>query len=296
MLPYLLPPSLSDAELSCAFSGALPAPGDRRKRGPEARDEDAYFPAPRCIPPHDATTTTTSSIPSPPPEPSWLAEPTPCLDSPPDLAMVDFQQSLDLPETPALDSTSMPKILRNLRLPSFDVLGIAMPNAKIAHSRKEIGSISSGAVLPSPTDDLLHIPSSSVSYPIAPLQPAIDDAPPQSHSPDRLLPVFKAVRNYVLTHTPPDDLGSMDWSAPEMKTASSSSQNPSTSAQEGSTLPTGVDVAQGVESVPGMARQQSSSLRSGRVPWLRDALRVICRCNWPCIGHAHSLTRMQWTS
>jgi hypothetical protein len=229
-------------------------------------DGDASFRTSVYIP-LDATAT--SSIPPPPPAPSSLARPKPCQENPPDLATVIFQQSIGFPEMPPSTIPSIPKSMRNLRLPSFDALGITSPPPKIQSDLKYSGAFLTDVELPA--DDPLDIRTSSLSYPPA--------ASPPSHSHHHLLPGYKAVKSYVLTHTPPDDSGSLDWTASDAKTAAGAEEHEPAASQERSVLPNGEGSGAGGGPSSGMAGQPTFALSSGRAPWLRDALAVICKRN-----------------
>jgi hypothetical protein len=271
MLPLLPRLNSSDPEFSSGCSGAALDVVDHRKHAMSVPDK-ASFGMPARTPPDAGTV---SSIPPPPPVPPSLASLTPYEEHPPDLATVEFQHNLDLPPTSAISTSSIPKSMRNLRLPSFDALGIASPLPSVYPHSKDLGDSVASASLPTQAEDLSHIRTASSSWPPATPQHALNDASPLPHGLDRLLPGYRAVQNLINTLTPPDDSGSLNWAASNAKTAAGANSSHLSSSQEGSSVPDGGTSASDRGTNLGMASQTALILNAGRAPWLRDALGVI---------------------
>jgi hypothetical protein len=106
----------------------------------------------------------------------------------------------------------------NLRLPSFQMLGIAAPHPDNLAMGFDNSIISFRAGSPSERDDSLHTTTTclpTLNSPWNNLMPRLlgSPIPPLQHP-----PAHKAVQQYVLTQTPPDDNYVIDWSTSSMKT------------------------------------------------------------------------------
>ncbi|QDS71940.1 hypothetical protein FKW77_000774 [Venturia effusa] len=146
-----------------------------------------------------------------------------------------------------LDSQSPPKNPLNFRLPSFQLLGIAAPHPN-------------------------HIPV-AFDASIGPLGPGPLSAPHDPlHTMNPFVPVLRsrsAVRQYVLTQTPPDDNGVMNWTTDLTKSAVSDP----TGSQGSSRRTPASDADATPADLPAMAlTPPTSSFTSESGPWINQAL------------------------
>ena len=194
---------------------------------------------------------------------------------------------------PALTTPPIVKPTRsNLRLPSFDLLGISVPRPDRISIVNQQATPFVGAGPPSQPEDPLHLYKSPFSNEVtarsslAGTCPFLPKLPSESASSQTLGQVpssHKSIQQYILTQTPPDDNGKIDWSptsntqaapltSPEQGSTPmshpSSSNDPFSSNEDSSTRPASVGT-------PGFtgALQAASPQNS---PWLREVVPLIC--------------------
>lgn len=225
------------------------------------------------------------AIPHPPATTSLIPDtPTPSREILPDLGMSVIAAT-------ALPTPPIAKAARsNLRLPSFDLLGIAVPRPESISAGNQQATPFVGAGPLSQPEDPLHLRKSPFGTEVdarpslggtSPLKLLSDSAPsnisvqvPSSH---------KSIQQYILTQTPPDDNGKIDWSATSNIQAAplasqaqgsapmsdpSSGNGPSSSNGNPSTKPTSL----GTPGFPG-AVQAANPQNS---PWLRNMVPLLC--------------------
>jgi hypothetical protein len=210
------------------------------------------------------------------------------------------------PNSAVLHSPSIAKVSRNLRLPSFDLLGIAAPHPdRMASTNQQVTPFVGAGPLSQP-DDPLHLLESpfreesvtqralteaSSRAPSAPLLQPLSESTPLT-SPEQLLPSSKSVQQYIITTTPPDDNGKIDWTGAsnvKISTLGSSDQesatmsNPTSSHGEPSTAATSLGTP-GIQGGFQAANPPNS-------PWLRDVIALICMSLRFCIAMSSTNTR-----
>jgi hypothetical protein len=222
---------------------------------------------------------TTNSIPLPPPHPAMLsATPSPFYEEHhPDISTVIGASSIAFPTPP------IAKAAVDLRLPSFHLLGIAGPSPFDISSKST--ALPFDAAPPTPFSDVLHPTRVGGQPPETPLSiptPNPGDLSP-STIPTSLSQSHKAVRQFVLTQTPPDDRGTINWGLQHATTATGMDCDAPTPTED--TTPTGNIMQQ--SSVPstsmnlGLTSSSNSPglpLYSAGTPWLGQALPAICTC------------------
>lgn len=274
MVPLVASPDLHDGTLSRRFPSAPPHADseDRIYKHGTAREARQLHSTQALAPLEDKTPI--DAVPPPPPEPSTLTLLTPRDENCPDLASVQFQQSLDLSASPGTGPPLIPRPTRTLRLPPFDALGIALPttNSQLTPIDTSLASAildhaDKGVDGPHPRQSSLP---GIAEFPPSPKSDAIHHS-----SPGPLQSGFRAVRNFVLTHTPPDDSGTIDWGNPQVDTTEGASQEPSARQQASPSITLGVTSDSIRASTLGMADQLGFGLAPGRAPWLADALSSI---------------------
>ena len=276
--PYPRTPAESD----------FPSPASE---GLSARTQFGLDTAPSLSDPIDAATSAlTDAI---PPAAALTADtadtPTPSHET---LLDVGMSAAIALPSTDlALPTPPIAKASRsNLRLPPFDLLGIAVPRPDRISTGNQQATPFIGAGPPSQPEDPLHLCKSPFDSELV-ARPSLAAAPCPSkfHSESQLPSSHKPIQQYILTQTPPDDNGKINWSATRNTQAAplasqeqggtlmshpSSSAGPSSSNEDSSTRPTSVGTPS-FPGVPGLATPQNS-------PWLRDVIPLICTspCEW----------------
>ncbi|KIW02561.1 uncharacterized protein PV09_06016 [Verruconis gallopava] len=272
MLPLLSPAELSSGACSNIVSAPVMGAAAHPSQDVNRPEGELYFRPASFTSLEDAMTI--SAIPPPPPAPSDLAEPTPYQENPPDLSTVAFEHMLGLSGVPTEATQTVPKPTRNLRLPSFDALGISSLSTVKQSILAGQGVNSSSLALPMQQDILPYISRSSSSYSPTSPQPAVFSSLTPNNTLEELKSAFKTVPNFVLTQTPPDEVRGLEWDLPKSKTTASAEENQTLPAQTSSLMSFGVDSALNTES-GAIMNQVAFSLRSGRAPWLSDALRII---------------------
>ena len=268
MLPLLLPVSHSDTLFSSP-TNASTFNIDRQKlpvRKAADRPKSSR---------HDSldNSAAINAIPLPPPAPTLLAELTPCHEQYPDLASVQFQQSLDLPVSPSTGAPLIPKSMRELRLPSFDALGITASVPEVSSTDPSVHQ--PNVDLTVKNADLPHIRNASLSCPSALPPSPLSDAALEHQHPQPVPAGYRPVNSFVLTHTPPDDTGVIDWGLPNAKSSAEPSHEQSTRSETSSISPSGVTSVSARGASLGMADQPSALYNSGKAPWLNHALESI---------------------
>jgi len=241
-----------------------------------------------------ASPTISDAIPRPPAPVSSMSEtPTPLLEIVPELGLSGLVAgSVILPNSSsALPSSQIPKAARNLRLPSFDLLGIAAPHPdRIAPINHQPTPFVGAGPLSQP-EDPLHLLKSPFAEE-TPVSRSLTGAPQTgqnspalqsransipSISSDQVLPSHKNVQQYILTTTPPDDNGNIDWTtSSDIKTATLGSSDqgstpmsiPISSHSAPSTTATSVETSGLPENLQAGDPQNS--------PCLRDIVPFIC--------------------
>lgn len=231
----------------------------------------------------------TDTIPQTPVTASLITDtPTP---TPPHETLPDIQMPAIIAAAIPLTTPPIAKATRsNLRLPPFDLLGIAVSRPDRISMGNQQATPFIGAGPPSQPEDPLHLCKSPFGNETRPsltgTSPYPSKLPSSSTSPQILCqvpPSHKSIQQYILTQTPPDDNGKIDWSAMQTTQAAplaspeqggtsishpSSSAVPSSSNDDSSTRPTSV----GTPSFPGSLR--AAGPRNS--PWLRDVVPLIC--------------------
>lgn len=219
-----------------------------------------------------------SSLPGPLPQPPVasffpVASPTPSLDSRYDLGMNAIVGGALPPTNVSLPTPPIAKAGRNLRLPSFDLLGIANPRPdRITSNPEQMFSLCGGGSL-SQSGDPLHMHDTSLSNAhsgILPDRPGNFPAVSSSH----FKPNHKPVHHFIHTFTPPDESGTLDWSslarvttqAVESPASGPDRPGPSRSVSASDTRHTGAS-----------ARAPVTPATLAASPWLKDALRVLSK-------------------
>ncbi|KAF2420335.1 hypothetical protein EJ08DRAFT_566939, partial [Tothia fuscella] len=212
-----------------------------------------------------------NAIPRPPPCQSILPEtPSPPRDHPDSVtASLLGVGNIQLP-TPPIERASTV----NFRLPSFNLLGIAAPHPDQISTNPGSSALPLGFGPPSQPSDPLHMSRHHSRF-FSTSSPNIGESLPGNpyHTPE----IHKAVPRYVLTHTPPDDAGTINWGSSEPNQAASSMDS------SGTPTPTADDDTPQGDKGPfsplqGLGINSSSSgLASalGAAPWLCEALPVI---------------------
>jgi len=234
------------------------------------------------------------AIPQPPaPALSMSETATPLLEIVPEFGLSGLGGgSVILPiSSSALPSPQIPKAARNLRLPSFDLLGIAAPHPdRIAPINHQATPFVGAGPLSQPEDPLHLLQNSpfaeeaAVSRSLVSAPPAAQNSPALQNptdpaSPDKALPSRKTIQQYIVTTTPPDDNGKVDWTPPpDIKPAALASSDqgstpmsiPTSSHGEQSTAATSVEIPSLSGHLQAADPQNS--------PWLRDMIPLICMC------------------
>jgi hypothetical protein len=224
--------------------------------------------------------TLTQSIPPPPPDPSMLETPSPYHEQPPfndsTANLTGVNIAFPLPTPPM----TRPPI--NLHLPSFQLLGIAAPNPYDIQFRPNHFNPPFGLDPQSLPNDAVLVEGQSLSTPFSILSPTPGE--PLLLGPSHSSPSHKAVQQYVLTQTPPDDRGTIHWSSPNARTASGMESEGPTST--GETTPLGNSILSSVAPSNFMNLELNSSSRDisafsggAALPWLDKALPTLCMCN-----------------
>jgi hypothetical protein len=245
-----------------------------------------------------STPAPTEAIPHTPTATSLITDaPTPSHETPLDFGMSALVATA-LPLTnPTLPTPPVAKATRsNLRLPPFDLLGIGVRRP----GRIPIGNQQTtpfvGAEPPSQPEHRPHLCRSPFGNEVT-AQPGFTSTPPcpskllsESASSQILGQVpssHKSIQQYILTQTPPDDNGKIDWSAtPNTQAAPlaspgqgstpmsqpSSSNDPSSSNEDSSMRPASIGTP-GFPGALGVASPQNS-------PWLRDVVPLICMSHY----------------
>jgi hypothetical protein len=161
-------------------------------------------PCPDIAAPNDISSFLDASLPQPFPLPSALPQPlsTPTIEDRPhlDLTLNLPQSNFSLPTSTVLRST------HNLRLPSFDVLGIAVPHPDRIPPQAHHSFSPLGAGPLSKPEDPLHALSPPLDF--------FSHANGASHTPVTSPKAARArVGHLVSTHTPPSDTepGTISW-------------------------------------------------------------------------------------
>lgn len=195
--------------------------------------------------------------------------PTPYHETPPDLSTATIEgRSLELDDS-ILATQSPSKAPLNLRLPSFQLLGIAAPHPNDISVDFEASIVPVGVGPLSAPHDPLHSMNPIVPVLNSPLNnfvPRLLGSPVQA---ERQSPSHRAVRQYVLTQTPPDDNGVMNWTTNLIKSAVSDQTN----NQGGSHRRPASDADATPTRLPKMAlTPPNSSFDSDSGPWINQAL------------------------
>lgn len=239
-----------------------------------------------------AASAISDAIPQPLTTGSLISEiPTPLQETLPDFGMSSLVGSVVPLNPAALPTPPIAKASRNLRLPSFDLLGIAAPHPDRIASINYQATPFVGAGPLSHPDDPLHLLESPfrkegverrVLTEASPLAPSASLIQPLSEStasisPDQLLSSHKSIQQYIITTTPPDDEGKVDWGVTSNIKASAlgssdqgsaSVSNPTSSHGEPSTAATSIGTP-GIQGPLQAANPPNS-------PWLRDVIALIC--------------------
>lgn len=207
--------------------------------------------------------------PFPPPH-SISGLPTPYHETPPDLSTAAIEgprPSLELDDS-ATVSQSLPKAALSLRLPSFQMLGIAAPHPNDVPLDFEASIVPVGGGPLSAPNDPLHTMNPIVPVLNSPLNNFVPRLLGSPVPAERRSPSHSAVRQYVLTQTPPDDNGVMNWTTDLIKSTASDQRN----NQGGSHRIPGDADATHTRS-PNMALTPPSfSFDSDNGPWISQAL------------------------
>jgi hypothetical protein len=207
------------------------------------------------------------AIPSLPPNPTLLSTiPSPVHD--------DVHRDISTATITGVNNLSFPtppmeKPPPSFRLPSFELLGIAAPNPYNLSPSSNPSDLRPGVEPPSQPHD-----RHTVSRPLKISLPNIGDPSPLS-DPAWPSPSHKAVHHAVLTHTPPDDRGPIDWGLPRVTTATGT-ESDEPAPTDDVTL-TGDNLAQLLTPMSLGSDSNSANLPlcSGAMPWLGQALPII---------------------
>lgn len=228
------------------------------------------------------------AIPRPLAKGSLISEtPSPLHETLPDFGLSSVVASV-VPSNPAgLPPPPIAKAGRNLRLPSFDLLGIAAPHPDRIAANVHQPTPFVGAGPLSRPDDPLHLLKSPFSEESSAELPVTESPSQQlihphsesypSTSPHNVPPSHKSIRQYNLT-TPPDNNGKLDWSTSArikaatvgtLEQGSTPMSNPTSSHGEPSTAATSVGTLGLQGSIP--------TANPPNAPWLRDVVALIGR-------------------
>ena len=170
----------------------------------------------------------------------------------------------------------------NLRLPSFEDLGIAAPHPdRVAVFPTPSRFIVGSGPLSRP-DDPLHTNS--------PQRPRAEIRPEDSRDlPHRPLANRQAIHHFVDTFTPPEDSGKVAWSSvANVRTAAM--ESPAKSDDHPSTTPTEQTQSSSSPSEETPSEPPTEPDPGGK-PWLKKALETVCKCK-PFPRESHS--RLVW--
>jgi hypothetical protein len=195
---------------------------------------------------------------------------TPLREGLPDLGIASIVGSI-LPPEAALPTPPVARPSHELRLPSFEMLGIAAPHPDRIGSNVTQTTPWIGVGPLSQPSDPLHLQSNAAAGGHAVVTTAVESTP-GSLSPAHLLPGHRSIQQYIVTHTPPDDSGKMDWTASEAKTAMPEQGSTSQASQKQATARTSTSAAStpGQDAATGLYRPNRQD-----APWLKEALHLI---------------------
>lgn len=204
--------------------------------------------------------------------PAYTPTATPRRELQRELGLTAFGGGAHFPSTIApFPTPPIVKAAHSLRLPSFDLLGIANPHPDRLTSSHDHYFPGIGAGPLSNPADPLHAQSPLLSRPRPPIESAEVELRPEPSKGGR-----RSVQQIVHTFTPPDDRGNIDWSAlPHVRTAAMDS--PARSDPEGQSPGTGE--ASSNKPSPGSEEPvypSAEDASAGR-PWLRDALQAVSK-------------------
>lgn len=197
------------------------------------------------------------------------ALPTPYLETPPDFSTATIEgQFLELDDTIPV-AQPPPKAPLNLRLPSFQMLGIAAPHPSDVSFDFDASIVPVGVGPLSAPHDPLHTMNPTMPVLSSLLNNFVPRLPGSPLPAERQSPSHRAVRQYVLTQTPPDDNGVLNWTADLIKSAASNQTN----NQGGSHRIPASDIGSTPPRIPKMAlTPPTSSFDSDGDPWISQAL------------------------
>ncbi|KAJ9643424.1 hypothetical protein H2199_004103 [Coniosporium tulheliwenetii] len=185
-----------------------------------------------------------------------------------ELGLAAFGGGAHLPSTVAgFPTPPILKAAHSLRLPSFDLLGIANPHPdRLTQNHDQYFPGIGAGPLSNPADPL-HAQSPLLSRARPPTESTVETLPNPSKG------IQRSVKQIVHTFTPPDDRGTIDWSAlPHVRTAAMDS--PARSDPEARSPGIGETSASTAPPSP-EPLYPSAEQASGDRPWLRGALEAV---------------------
>lgn len=195
--------------------------------------------------------------------------PTPDHETAPERSTATIEgRSLEIDDSiPATQSS--PKAPSNLRLPSFQMLGIAAPHPNDYPVDLDCSVLPVDVGPISAPNDPLRTANAVQVVRNTPLNSFVPRLPGSPVSAEQHSPAQKAVRHYILTQTPPDDNGVMNWTTNPIKSIPSDQPN----SQSGPTRLPASDADATPTRLPAMAfTPPHSSFLSGSGPWINQAL------------------------
>jgi hypothetical protein len=217
----------------------------------------------------------TNSIPLPPNHAMLSATPSPFYEERhPDMSSIIGVRDVAFPTPP------IAKAAINFRLPSFQMLGIAAPAPFDVFLNPNHSELPLNSGSPSPPGDSMYpvlVGKRTLARPLDFRPPNVGDPPPWA-APTSLSQNHIAVQQFVLTHTPPDEQGTINWGSTRGTTAEGMDSDAPTPTEE--TTPTGNIISQPSVSSTSMNLGLNSSptgipLYFGNMPWLGQALPAI---------------------
>ncbi|KAJ9658619.1 hypothetical protein H2201_007699 [Coniosporium apollinis] len=185
-----------------------------------------------------------------------------------EFGLAAFGGGAHLPSTVAgFPTPPILKAAHSLRLPSFDLLGIANPHPdRLTQNHDQYFPGIGAGPLSNPADPL-HAQSPLLSRARPPTESTVETLPNPSKG------IQRSVKQIVHTFTPPDDRGTIDWSAlPHVRTAAMDS--PARSDPEARSPGIGETSASTAPPSP-EPLYPSAEQASGDRPWLRGALEAV---------------------
>lgn len=201
-----------------------------------------------------------------------------------ELGLTAFGGGAYLPSTTAAFPTPpIVKAAHSLRLPSFDLLGIANPHPdRFTRNHDQYFPGIGAGPLSNPADPL-HAQSPILSRARLPAETAAAETLPNPSKATQ-----RSLQQIVHTFTPPDDRGTIDWSAlPHVRTAAMDS--PARSDPEARSPGTG-EISSSSSTAPPSPEPvyPSAEQASEKKSWLRGALEAVSEC--PCRAlHSRSI-------